>query len=95
MTFDKTKYSLNPDLDFHDITNEACRTYFYPPPREDLPLTEMRIENPEAVSFKAPNSYVAGGSHRIVTKDGKGYYIPAGWVGIEWEWATKDRLYQW
>ena len=91
MPFNKHAYTDNPDLDFKDISNEAYRTYIYPPPQEGMPNTELRIEQPEAVSVKAPYSWVAGGSHRITTKDGKGYYIPAGWIGMTWEWIGEQK----
>ena len=91
MTFDKNKYTDNPALDFKDISNEAYRTYVYPPPKEGMPNVEVRIENPEAVAFKAPYSWTGGGSHRITTVDGTGYYLPPGWVAMYWNWKKGSK----
>ena len=96
MAFDKNKYTHNPDLDFKNVQNEDFRTYVFPPPQEGMPNSEITVPSPEAVSFKAPYSWVAGGSHRVVTKDGRSYYIPAGWIGIYWEKADSDfPAYEW
>ncbi len=84
--FDPKKYSHNPDLHFRNISNEAYRIYIYPPTLVGQPNNSIRVENPEAVSCKAPErTFVGGGSHRVVDKSGVSFYIPAGWIGITWE----------
>ncbi len=84
--FDPSKYTDNPDLEFRDISNERWRTYIFPT-AEGLPNVEIKIDDPKAVATKPPPPGVSGGGpHRIVCKDGLGCYVPAGWIGIEWEW---------
>jgi len=84
--FDAEKYTTNPDLDFKDIRNEEYRTYIFPPTFEGGPHNTITVNQPEAVSFKAPSrTWVGGGSHRVVDKNGKSFYIPSGWIGMEWE----------
>jgi hypothetical protein len=96
--FDPRKYTNNPELHFRDIRNELYRIYIFPPPKIGWPNTEIRVDDPEAVSFKAPDgSWQAGGSHRVVTKSGKSVYIPAGWIGMYWEKAKNAGkfAYEW
>lgn len=96
--FDAEKYSSNPELHFRDIRNELYRVYVFPPPKVGYPNSEIRIDDPEAVSFKSPvSAWQAGGSHRVVDKHGKSFYIPSGWIGIHWEKGndTSLRAYEW
>ena len=93
--FVPTDYTDNPELNFKDVRNENYRTYIFPPPVEGWDNSRMRVDDPEAVSFKAPPSWVAGGSHRVVTKNGLSVYIPPGWIGIEWEKNAGKRAYEW
>jgi len=94
--FDPTKYSSNPDLHFKDIRMEKYRIYFFPPPLPGLPLTELFILEPEAVSFKTPErTWVGGGSHRVVTKEGLSIYVPSGWIGMEWGKDEGKKAYEW
>ena len=89
-------FTTNPELDFRDIRNETLRIYIFPPVMPGQPNTSIGIANPAAVSFKAPErTHVGGGSHRIVDKSGKSFYIPAGWIGIEWEKDSGKPAYEW
>lgn len=58
-----------------DISDEASRTYLFP--------------GNQTVTILIPRwlwvmQKEKGDSHRIITADGKGVYIPAGWLAIEW-----------
>lgn len=96
--FDPRKYTSNPELRFRDIRNEEYRVYVFPPTFEGGPNNEYRINQPEAVSTKAPpRTWVGGGSHRVVDKNGKSFYVPAGWIGMYWEKAGEPGIvaYEW
>jgi hypothetical protein len=96
LVFDPAKYTDNPDIHFMDVRNELYRTYYFPPLRPGEPLVEFRIDNPEAVAFKAPQGvWTAGGSHRVIDKNGKAWYVPSGWVGIGWEKNSGLQAYEW
>ena len=91
-----SKYSDNPDLEFKDISSEKFRTYVYPPTRVGEPNNEFRIERPAVISYKAPvQAWTAGGSHRVIDKDGRAYYVPSGWIGIYWDKSPGDKPYNW
>lgn len=92
--FDAEKYTTNPDIHFKDVRNEQYRTYIFPPTLEGGPNNTITVHQPEAVAFKYPETWVGGGSHRVVDKSGKSYYIPSGWIGIEWE-GVDGIAYQW
>lgn len=94
--FDPQDYTSNPDLHFKDIRNELYRTYYFPPVQEGGPLVELRIDNPEAIAYKKPqNTWTAGGSHRVIDKGGKAWYVPSGWVAIGWEKNSGKQAYEW
>lgn len=94
--FNPKKYTANPDIHFKDIRNEEYRTYVFPPTLEGGVNNEISVERPEAVAFKSPQgTFTAGGSHRVIDKGGKAWYIPAGWIGIYWEKAGGLQAYEW
>jgi len=76
------KFTNNPGLIFHDISNEDYRVYNYP-------TGSVRINKPWAVCWKdCPHPY-GGGSHRVVDVNKKCFYLPPGWISMEWE-KTKE-----
>lgn len=82
-------FTSNPDLVFHDISNEEYRTYYYPIGEPGV-YTIVKINNPVAVCWKDSPRISGGGSHRVVDADGACFYLPAGWVCIKWEKKEKD-----
>lgn len=66
----------NTPLDWQDISSEAFRQYDCVTPSGPAYL---RIDNPEWLAVSK------SGGHRIVTADGTGHYIPAGWVRVSWQ----------
>ncbi len=79
------RFTNNPKLVFHDISNEDYRIYYYP-------TGKVRIEKPVAVCWKEtpPNINFGGGSHRVVDQNDRCYYLPPGWIAMEWEKKDKD-----
>jgi hypothetical protein len=69
----------NPELEFKDISSEMYREYIYPDG------SKVMIENPVAVAVKPTHRPFGGGGHRIVDKEGKGHYIPPGWIHLYWD----------
>lgn len=59
---------------FTDISNEVYRTYYFPTGR-------VTINNPVKLNVKRKPE---GDSHRIVDDKGTAYYVPAGWLLLEW-----------
>lgn len=60
---------------FTDISNEKYRTYYFP-------TGNVTIQNPVKLNVKRKPE---GDSHRIVDNQGKAYYVPAGWLLLQWE----------
>jgi hypothetical protein len=70
---------LNKD-EFTDISSETYRTYVFS-------WGEITIEEPKLilVTSKLDFSGKEYHSHRVLTKDGIGYYIPSGWSAISFD----------
>lgn len=66
----------NPGL---DISGELFRVYTFPGGHE------IMVNEPATLWVKSKST---GDSHRIALANGRGVYIPAGWLKIEW--ANKD-----
>ena len=73
---------INQDLEWKDISGEKERTYLFPNKIEsmyDYPLIEVTVRYP--ILFNV--NYTSGG-HKIIDEWGKSWYIPTGWVGLNW-----------
>ncbi len=59
-----------------NISDEEYRIYHY------ADGSTFKINNPTLLPVRRKPG---GDSHRIVDTDGHGWYVAAGWVGIEWK----------
>jgi hypothetical protein len=57
--------------EFTDISSEAYRKYAFAG-------AVLEISNPIALSVSE------SGGHRVLSGDGESYYIPKGWLYLEW-----------
>jgi len=73
----KIKFINKSDNEFVSIESEIYREYLYF--GEYGFLQKIRIDKPLMLSVSKSNG------HRVFAANGKCYYIPTGWVGIEWE----------
>ena len=75
---------VNPKLDWKDISNEKFRSYMFPVEGE-FPFAEVKINEPLllAVNYKS-------GGHKIIDKNSRSWYIPAGWLALFWEGYGED-----
>ena len=90
------RYTDDPNMKFGNIDNEVFRVYVFPPTRVGEPNNEYRVEEPEAINFKAPvGTWVAGGSHRVVDKAGRAHYIPSGWIAMYWDKPKGEKPFRW
>jgi len=82
-----TIFTDNLDLIFYDISEELYRTYIYP----DGIIT---IEKPLAVCWKEEYRPFGGSPHRVVDSQGTAHYLPAGWIGMEWQKDDNTPLFR-
>ena len=74
---DQKKFIANIDEDgMLDISTENFRTYHYPDG------SKFTIERPKALHVKRRED--GTDSHRLVDRNGHGWYVKPGWLGIEW-----------
>lgn len=66
------EFSHPADMEFKDLSSEACRSYEFP--------------NGSVVTITKPLkiNVSASGGHRIFDAAGVCHYIPAGWVHLKW-----------
>jgi hypothetical protein len=76
LTFAKLVEITPKDFEWKDISEESSRTYIFP----DGSVT---INNPVGLSLK-------GTGHRVADANGRGHYIPLGWIHLSWE--NKDGI---
>jgi uncharacterized protein YtpQ (UPF0354 family) len=61
------------NFEFKDISSEKYRTYVWDNE------TKITIDEPQWIAVSE------SGGHRIVDKEEKSHYIPAGWIQLYWE----------
>lgn len=66
---------ITDKLEWKDISSEKSRTYFFEASMEKA----VTIIEPQLLNVN-PKS----GGHRIISKDGRSWYIPAGWIALSW-----------
>ena len=60
------------NIKWTDISSEEYREYTFPNGEK------VKIESPKKLNVSD------SGGHRVVDGEGKGHYIPNGWIHLEW-----------
>ncbi len=66
-------------FEWFDISDETKRVYHY---KDYVTFT---ISEPAKLNVKRDER---GDSHRVIAKDGRGFYVAPGWLAIEWTGKT-------